>query len=49
MPRLQPRGKQVRVTFTVKRPMSKPGFERLRQAMEKVVRRYGGKVRKPSK
>lgn len=49
MPRLQPRGKQVRVSFSVKRPMSKPGLERLRRAMEKVVRRYGGKVSRRSK
>jgi hypothetical protein len=49
MPRLQPRGKLVRVSFNVKRPMSKPGLERLRRAMEKIVRKYGGKVRKPSK
>src|SRR6266478_5703642 len=45
MPSLQLRGKLVRVSFNVKRPMSKPGLERLRKAMEKVVRRYGGKVR----
>jgi hypothetical protein len=49
MPSLQLRGKLVRVSFNVKRPMSKPGLERLRKAMEKVVRRYGGTVRKPSK
>jgi len=49
MPRLQPRGKQVRVTFSVKRPMTKPGLERLRQAMEKIVRRYGGKVSRRKK
>ncbi|HEY7540053.1 MAG TPA: hypothetical protein VIF11_07930 [Methylomirabilota bacterium] len=49
MPRLQLRGKQVRVSFNVRRPKSKPALERLRQAMEKVVRRYGGKVSKRSK
>lgn len=48
MPRLQLRGKQVQVSFSIKRPRSKPGLERLRRAMEKVVRRFGGTVRKRS-
>jgi len=49
MPDIQLRGKLVRVSFSVKRPRSKPALERLRRAMEKVVLRYGGKVRKRSK
>lgn len=44
MPDIQLRGKQVRVSFSLKRPRSKPGLERLRRAMEKVILRYGGKV-----
>jgi hypothetical protein len=49
MPKLQLSGKRVRVSFSVRRPKSRPALERLRQAMEKVVRRYGGKVSKRSK
>jgi hypothetical protein len=49
MPRLQLSGQKVRVSFTVRRPKSGPALERLRQAMEKIVRRYGGKVSKRSK
>jgi len=33
MPFLQVRGKQVRVSFSVRRPWSKPGLERLRQVV----------------
>jgi len=44
LPDIQLRGKQVRVSFSLKRPRSKPGLERLRRAMEKVILRYGGKV-----
>lgn len=46
LPDIQLRGKQVRVSFSLKRPRSKPGIERLRRAMEKVILRYGGKVSK---
>jgi len=49
MPDIRLRGKQVRVSFSLKRPRGKPGLERLRRAMEKVILRYGGKVRKTSK
>jgi hypothetical protein len=49
MPEIQLRGKQVRVSFRVKRPRGKPGLERLRKAMEKVILRYGGKVSKKPK
>jgi hypothetical protein len=46
MPDFQLRGNRVRVSFNVRRPRSKPGLERLRRAMEKVILKYGGKVRK---
>jgi hypothetical protein len=49
MPDFQLRGKLVRVSFNLKRPRSKPGLERLRRAMERVIARYGGKVSKRRK
>lgn len=49
MPDIRLRGKQVRVSFNVRRPRTKPGLEKLRRAMEKVILRYGGKVRRKSK
>jgi hypothetical protein len=46
LPDIKLRGKQVRVSFSLKRPRGKPGIERLRRAMEKIILRYGGKVSK---
>jgi hypothetical protein len=46
MPILKPSGKKVRVSFSVKRPRTPKTMERLVRAMEKVVRKHGGKVKR---
>ena len=46
MPIMKPSGKKVRVSFSVKRPRNPKTMERLVRAMEKVVRKHGGKVKR---
>ncbi len=46
MPIVKTSGKSVRVSFSVKRPKSVKGLEKLVKAMEKVVTKHGGKLKK---
>ena len=46
MPGIKLRGKLAHVSLKVRRPKSKAGVEKLRLAMEKVVRKHGGKIKK---
>jgi hypothetical protein len=46
MPIVKPSGKKVRVSFSVRRPKNPKAMDRLVRAMQKVVRKHGGKVRR---
>ena len=46
MPIVKPSGKKVRVSFSVKRPKTPKTMDRLVRAMQTVVRKHGGKVRR---
>ncbi len=46
MPIVKPSGKKVRVSFSVRRPKTPKAMDRLVRAMQKVVRKHGGKVRR---
>lgn len=49
MPIIRASGKKVRVTFSVKRPRGAKALARLAKAMEKVVKKHGGKIKKKPK
>jgi hypothetical protein len=46
MPIVRPSGKKVRVSFSVRRPKTPKAMDKLVREMQKVVRKYGGKVRR---
>lgn len=46
MPIVKASGARARVSFSVKRPKTPKGMAKLVRALEKVVRKHGGKVRK---
>jgi len=42
---VKPAGKKVRVSFSVRRPKTTKTMAKLVRAMEKVVKKHGGKVK----
>ena len=49
MPITRPSGQKVRVTFSVRRPKTTKGHAKLQAALEKFVKRHGGKLKKKGK
>lgn len=49
MPIIKASGKKVRVSFSVRRPKSAKALAKLAKAMEKVVKKHGGKIKKKPK
>jgi hypothetical protein len=46
MPISRPSGQKVRVTFSVRRPKTSKGQAKLQSALEKFVKKHGGKLKK---
>ncbi len=46
MPISRPSGQKVRVTFSVRRPKTSKGQAKLQSALEKFVKKHGGKIKK---
>ena len=49
MPIIKASGKKVKVSFSVRRPRGAKALARLARAMEKVVKKHGGKLKKKPK
>jgi len=49
MPITRPSGQKVRVTFSVRRPKTSKGHAKLQSALEKFVKKHGGKLKKKKK
>ena len=49
MPISRPSGQKVRVTFSVRRPKTSKGQAKLQSALEKFVKKHGGKLKKKKK
>ena len=49
MPIARPSGQKVRVTFSVRRPKTSKGQAALQSALEKFVKKHGGKLKKKGK
>ncbi|HXL45081.1 MAG TPA: hypothetical protein VN977_00610 [Candidatus Binatia bacterium] len=46
MPIIKSSGQKVRVSFSVRRPKTAKGMAKLHKAMENVVKKHGGKLKK---
>jgi hypothetical protein len=46
MPSIRPSGQKVRVSFSVRRPKTTKGKTKLQTALEKFVKKHGGKLKK---
>ena len=49
MPSMRPAGRKVRVSFSIRRPKTEKAHARLQAALEKFVKKYGGKLKKKKK
>ena len=49
MPSMKPSGQRVRVSFSVRRPKTDKGKANLQTALEKFVKKHGGKLKKKKK
>ena len=49
MPIARPSGQKVRLTFSVRRPKTRKGQAALQSALEKFVKKHGGKLKKKGK
>ena len=49
MPSIKPSGQKVRVSFSVRRPKTNKGKANLQKALDKFVKKHGGKLKKKTK
>jgi hypothetical protein len=49
MPNVKPSGKKVRVSFSIRRPKTAKAQAKLQAALEKFVKKHGGKLKKKKK
>jgi hypothetical protein len=49
MPNIKPSRRTVRVSFSIRRPKTAKGHANLQAAVEKFVKKYGGKLKKKPK
>jgi hypothetical protein len=46
---MKPSGRKVRVSFSIRRPKTAKAQARLQSALEKFVKKHGGKIKKKKK
>jgi hypothetical protein len=49
MPIVKPSGQKVRVSFSVRRPKTGKGRDTFQKALERFVKKHGGRIKKKAK